>query len=49
MPSQSHPGLAYMGGNHIYRTADGGLTWQPWIGGDVAGDDVFTLLGGYLP
>ncbi len=47
--SASHPGVAYAGGRHVYRTTDGGATWQEWDGGDLRADDNITNLAAYLP
>jgi photosystem II stability/assembly factor-like uncharacterized protein len=47
--SSSHPGLAYTVGAHVYRTTDGGSTWQQWDGGDLRDDDRITNLAEYLP
>jgi photosystem II stability/assembly factor-like uncharacterized protein len=47
--SSSHPGLVYTAGGHVYRTTDGGSTWQAWDGGDLLDEDRITNLAGYLP
>jgi photosystem II stability/assembly factor-like uncharacterized protein len=47
--SASHAGLAYTVGGHVYRTTDGGSTWQVWDGGDMLDEDRITNLAGYLP
>lgn len=47
--SSSHPGLAYTVGAHVYRTTDGGSTWQEWDGGDLLSDDRMSNVAGYLP
>jgi photosystem II stability/assembly factor-like uncharacterized protein len=36
-------------GGHVYRTTDGGSTWQVWDGGDLLDEERITNLAGYLP
>lgn len=47
--SRGQRGLAYVAAGHVYRTVDGGLTWQQWDGGDLRGDDAITNLAGDIP
>lgn len=48
--SRSHPGLAYLISEPVvYRTVDGGLSWQPWDGGDLRVDDDVVALAGDAP
>jgi photosystem II stability/assembly factor-like uncharacterized protein len=47
--SSSYPGPAYTAREHVYRTTEGGSTWQVWDGGDLPDEDRITNLAGYLP
>jgi len=45
--SHGRPGLAYLIGEPVvYRTDDGGASWQPWDGGDLRADDDVIVLAG---
>ncbi len=60
LASHSHPGLAYVVGwdrrstaiftlGKVFRTTDGGVTWQPWAGGDMLENDTIVGIAGFVP
>jgi hypothetical protein len=60
LASHSHPGLAYVVGwdrrstaiftpGKVFRTTDGGTSWQPWVGGDMLESDTIVGIAGFVP
>ncbi|MGH2410706.1 MAG: WD40/YVTN/BNR-like repeat-containing protein, partial [Chloroflexota bacterium] len=60
LASAGHPGLAYLVGRNrkvsdflphgeVFRTTDGGATWQPWAGGDMLASDTIVAIAGVVP
>jgi photosystem II stability/assembly factor-like uncharacterized protein len=60
LASTGHPGLAYLVGwnrhitdflphDQVFRTTDGGATWQPWSGGDMLTSDTIVAIAGFVP
>jgi photosystem II stability/assembly factor-like uncharacterized protein len=59
LASTGHPGLAYLVrpdqpgffSRHglVFRTTDGGATWQSWSGGDMLASDTIDGIAGFVP
>jgi photosystem II stability/assembly factor-like uncharacterized protein len=60
LASTGRPDLAYLVGwnrhitdflphGQVFRTTDGGATWQPWSGGDMLTSDTIVAIAGFVP